>query len=142
MELVPRRRCRNDKMYNQDLDVTRKWQRDLDLNSSNLGDQIVKLDFCILISMIVVVLLSSYKIWTMIIIEQQQQQHNNNNNTTTTTTTTTMHFPFLPKKKFKNFQKIFSQDVSHSVSEFSANDDDDDDDDEKKSHENEKKKYA
>ena len=49
----------------------------------------------------------------------------------------------VSKKKIQKFQKkIFSQDVSHSISEFSANDDDDDDDDEKKSHENEKKKYA
>ena len=54
----------------------------------------------------------------------------------------TIHFSVSSQKKIQKFQKkIFSQDVSHSVSEFSANDDDDDD--EKKSHENEnEKKYA
>ena len=53
-----------------------------------------------------------------------------------------MHFSVSSQKKIQKFQKkIFSQDVSHSISEFSANDDDDDDD-EKKSHENEKRKYA
>ena len=51
-----------------------------------------------------------------------------------------MHFSVSSQKKNSKFSKKKSQDVSHSVSEFSANDDDDDD--EKKSHENEKRKYA